>query len=114
MPELDPEDAKIVTLARSARARGTADAGAAVRDEMGRAYTATDVVLPSLILSALQLAVAMAVSSGASSLEAAALVAEDGPTDADLAAVRDLGPKASVFVAGADGVVRAVLTPSSG
>ena len=69
---LDPEDQKIITLARSTRARVAASEGAAVRDETGRTYTAAAVALPSLRLSALRLAVAMAVSSGAEYLEAAA------------------------------------------
>ena len=38
-----------------------ASEGAAVRDETGRTYTAAAVALPSLRLSALRLAVAMAV-----------------------------------------------------
>jgi hypothetical protein len=107
-----PEDLKIITLARSARARVGAAEGAAVRDETGRTYAASAVSLPSLRLSALRLAVAMAVSSGASRLEAAALVSEAGqPDPADLAAVRDLGPGAVVFQAGPDGAVRLTLHP---
>src|SRR6201990_3367040 len=100
---LDPEDQKIITLARSTRARVAASEGAAVRDETGRTYTAAAVALPSLRLSALRLAVAMAVSSGAESLEAAALVSESEPDPDDLAVVRDLGPSAPVFHAGPDG-----------
>jgi hypothetical protein len=107
-----PEDLKIITLARAARARVQAAEGAAVRDETGRTYAAAAVALPSLQLSALHLAVAMAVSSGAASLEAAALVSDGpGPGPADLAAVRDLGPHAVVFHAAADGTVRATLQP---
>jgi hypothetical protein len=109
---LDQEDQKIVTLARSARARTGAAEGAAVRDETGRTYAAAAVALPSLRLSALRLAVAMAVSSGAASLEAAVLVSDaDQPDPADLAAVRDLGPDAIVFHAGPDGTLRATLRP---
>ncbi|MEV4258394.1 cytidine deaminase, partial [Spirillospora sp. NPDC049652] len=63
MTELNAEDSKIITLARSSRARSMAAEGAAVRDETGRTYAATSVDLPSLKLSALQVAVAMAVSS---------------------------------------------------
>ncbi|MFB9836158.1 cytidine deaminase [Actinoallomurus acaciae] len=107
MSELDAEDVKIITLARSTRARVGGGEGAAVRDETGRTYAAGSVELPSLKLSALQVAVAMAVSSGAESLEAAAVVTEDEAPD--IAAVRDLGPKAPVLVAGPDGAVRAVL-----
>src|SRR5262249_4120622 len=89
--------------------------GAAVRDETGRTYAAAAVALPSLRLSALHLAVAMAASSGASSLEAAALVS-DGPglSPVDLAAVRDLGPAAIGFHAASDRTVRAGRGPARG
>ncbi|MFI5688540.1 cytidine deaminase [Streptomyces sp. NPDC051636] len=111
---LDPEDRKIVTLARSARARNGVPEGAAVRDETGRTYVAGTVALDSLQLSALRTAVAMAVASGAKSLEAAAVVTEaEGASAEDLAAVRDLGGAGTpVLVAGPDGVVR--LTVSAG
>jgi hypothetical protein len=108
---LGPEDQKIITLARSTRARVAASEGAAVRDETGRTYTAATVALPSLRLSALRLAVAMAVSSGAERLEAAALISESDPDPGDLAAVRDLGPDAPVFHAAPDGTLRATLVP---
>ncbi|MCH0565416.1 MULTISPECIES: cytidine deaminase [unclassified Streptomyces] len=109
---LDPEDRKIVTLARSARARNGVPEGAAVRDDTGRTYVAGTVALDSLRLSALRTAVAMAVASGAQSLEAAAVVteAESVPAD-DLAAVADLGGTATpVLVAGPDGQVRQTRT----
>ena len=109
---LDPEDRKIVTLARSARARNGVPEGAAVRDETGRTYVAGTVDLPSLKLSAVQTAVAMAVVSGAESLEAAAVVtAAEAAAEADLAAVADLGgPGTPLLVAGPDGVVRAAVS----
>jgi hypothetical protein len=109
---LDPEDRKIVTLARSARARNGVPEGAAVRDETGRTYVAGTVALDSLKLSALRTAVAMAVASGATSLEAAAVVTDaDGVSDEDRAAVRDLaGARTPVLVAGPDGTVRATVT----
>ncbi|HEY9439211.1 MAG TPA: cytidine deaminase [Streptomyces sp.] len=109
---LGPEDRKIVTLARSARARNGVPEGAAVRDETGRTYVAGTVALDSLKLSALRTAVAMAVASGATSLEAAAVVSDAAaPSDEDLAAVRDLGgPGTPVLLAGPDGVVRACVT----
>ncbi|MEU6914532.1 cytidine deaminase [Streptomyces olindensis] len=109
---LDPEDRKIVTLARSARARNGVPEGAAVRDETGRTYVAGTVALASLKLSALQTAVAMAVASGAASLEAAAVVTEaETVTAEDRAAVRDLGGAGTpVLVAGPDGTVRATET----
>jgi hypothetical protein len=110
--EPGPEDLKIITLARSARARVAAAEGAAVRDETGRTYAAAAVSLPSLKLSALRLAVAMAVSSGASSLEAAALVSDaEGIDPADLAVIREAGPTAVVFQAGSNGMLRATVQP---
>ncbi|MBM7772558.1 cytidine deaminase [Actinokineospora baliensis] len=111
MAELDQEDAKIVTLARSSRARTGAAEGAAVRDTDGRTYAAATVALPSLRLTALQAAVAAAVSSGAEGLEAAAVVTDAGEVDADsLAAVRDLTADAPVLRADASGTVVDVLT----
>ncbi|GIJ47119.1 hypothetical protein Val02_40050 [Virgisporangium aliadipatigenens] len=107
MPEeLSAEDAKLVTLARSARGRIGAIEGAAVRDGDGRTYAAANVRLPSLTLSALQLAVANAVASGAAKLEAAAVVSEgSGVDDAGLAAVRDLSAAAPVYLATPTGAV---------
>ncbi|MBM9467315.1 cytidine deaminase [Nakamurella leprariae] len=78
----DPEDAKLVVLARGARGRAGTPTGAAVRDDDGRTYAAGDVRLASLGLSALQAAVAAAVSSGARRLEAAVVVT-DGSDDTD-------------------------------
>ncbi len=104
MPDLDPEDAKLITLARSARARTGAQEGAAVRDDTGRTYVATSVDLPSLQLTALQGAVAAAVSSGVTALEAAAVVTE--LLEVDGAVVADLTPSAPVLVADPSGELR--------
>ncbi len=111
----DPEDAKLIVLARSARARTRAAQGAAVRDTDGRTYAAATVALPSLQLSALQVAVAMAVCSGALGLEAAAIVGDQGSDAADGAdgadppgesAVRDVAPSAAILYADVDGTLR--------
>lgn len=86
----DPEDAKLVTLARASRARARAREGSCVRDTEGRTYAAVNVDLPSMQLSALQVAVAMAISSGATGLEAAVVVTEAlSVAEADAGAVRD-------------------------
>jgi hypothetical protein len=80
--------------------------------ETGRTYVAGTVDLASLRLSALRTAVAMAVASGAKSLEAAAVVSEAAAVaDEDLAAVRDLGgPGTPVLLAGPDGAVHVTVT----
>ena len=108
---LSAEDQKLVTLARSSRARVSAVEGAAVRDQDGRTYAAASVVLPSMSVTALQLAVASAVASGASSLEAAAVVTEASELDgAGHAAVRDLASAAPIHVAAPDGTLLGTVT----
>ncbi|MER7444691.1 cytidine deaminase [Micromonospora avicenniae] len=106
VPELSAEDAKLVVLARGARGRVGAVEGAAVRDQDGRTYAAASVALPSLTLTALQLAVASAVAAGATRLEAAVVVTEASTLDgAGHAAVRDLAADAPIHVAAPDGTV---------
>ena len=103
----DPEDHKLVTLARSARARTTATEGACVRDTDGRTYAGATVDLASLQLSAVQVAVAMASSSAARGLEAVAVLGDSTTAaDSDIAVVRDLAGTGVVFyVAAPDGSV---------
>ena len=109
--ELTAEDAKLVTLARGARARVGAAEGAAVRDQDGRTYAAATVVLPSLSVTALQLAVASAVAAGATKLEAAAVVTPAPTLDsAGRAAVRDLAADAPIHVAGPAGALLGTVT----
>lgn len=86
---LDPEDAKLVTLARSGRVRAVVadlpQEGAAVRDDTGRTYLAATVEKGPLSLPALHLAVASALASGARSFEAAAVVTDrDEPAGTDV------------------------------
>jgi hypothetical protein len=102
-----PEDAKLLTLARSVRARTGAAEGACVRDLDGRTYAGATVELPSLRLSAVAVAVAMAASSAAQGLEAVAVLGDaDHVRDADLAVVRDFaGPGVTLLVADARGQV---------
>jgi hypothetical protein len=108
---LSAEDTKLVTLARGARGRVGAVEGAAVRDQDGRTYAAATVALPSLAVTALQLAVASAVAAGATKLEAAAVVTEASQLDgAGHAAVRDLAADAPIHVAAADGSLVGTVT----
>lgn len=108
---LGAEDTKLVTLARSARARVGAVEGAAVRDQDGRTYAAATVALPSLAVTALQLAVASAAASGATRLEAAAVVTEASELDgAGHAAVRDLAADAPIHVATPNGALLGTVT----
>ncbi|HET7066732.1 MAG TPA: cytidine deaminase [Nocardioides sp.] len=89
MADLSSEDQKLITLARSAMARTGAPEGAAVRDLDGRTYAAAAVALAHLSLTALEVCVAMAVSSGAKGLEAAVRLGGEGAPD--LGALHELG-----------------------
>ena len=110
MTELDAEDTKLVVLARGAMARSSSGQGAAVRDTEGRTYAAGEVSLDSLSLTALQAAVAAAISSGAEGFEAAVIV---GGTldDPGSVAVREKSASARIIVTGLDGAVK---EPSDG
>jgi hypothetical protein len=109
IPE-DPEDLKLITLARAAMVRTGGYQGACVRDTDGRAYAAASVRLEHLKLSAISVAVAMAVSSGAPGLEAAAVVGEEEPSSTDLEILRDLSPdEVTVWWADRSGTVRSAI-----
>ncbi|KAA0120429.1 cytidine deaminase [Mycolicibacterium sp. P9-22] len=97
MTGLDVEDDKLVVLARGAMGRAEAAQGAAVRDLDGRTYAGAPVRLSALSLTALQAAVAAAVSSGAAGLEAAVLVGGSSE-DPGIGAVAELSPTATVIV----------------
>lgn len=90
MTDLAEEDAKLLALAKQARGRIQADQGAAVRDETGRSYSGASVDLPSMRLTALQLAVAQAVAAGARDLESALIVGKDLQVEVNV----DLAPLA--------------------
>ncbi|GIH03144.1 hypothetical protein Rhe02_12110 [Rhizocola hellebori] len=96
MSELSAEDEKLVTLAKSARARVGAVEGAAVRDEDGRSYTGVTVRQPSFEVTALQLAVASALAAGASTLEAAVVVTAEAKVDET--PVRDVAATAPIHL----------------
>lgn len=108
---LGPEDQKLVSLARSARARiGCARAGA-VRDDTGRSYVGADVELPSLRITGIDLAVAQAVAAGATGLEAAVVVVAEPESLPSLGAVADVGPRGvPVYVTDRAGTVIRALT----
>ncbi len=113
-PALDPEDQKMLTLARTARTRayapytGTAQ-GASVRDTSGRTYAAATVehAETPLTLSALHAAVAAAVASGAREFEVVAVVGErwTRPPTVDGAVLMEFGAETVVLLAADDGTL---------
>ncbi len=85
----NPEDAKLVVLARATRARTGAVQGAALRDLDGRTYAGATVDLPTLKVSALAVCISMAISSGSRGAEAAVVLGVDDLEPADLQALRE-------------------------
>ncbi len=93
MTALPAEDNKLVVLARATRARTGGDEGAALRDLDGRTYAAATVNLPSLQVSAVGVAVSMAVASGAKGAEAVVVLTAGDLAGTDLDIVREFaGP----------------------
>ncbi len=93
-----------MTLAKAALARAGAGEGAAVRDLDGRTYAAAAVALDSLALTALEVCVAMAISSGSRGLEAAVRLGGEG--EPDLRAVHEFaGAGVVVHLGDARGVL---------
>lgn len=107
--QLDSEDAKLVTLAKGAMARAGAAQGAAVRDDDGRTYAAAAVSLPSLALTALQAAVAVAAASGAGALEAAVIVGAVAVDPRSLAVAKDLSTPLVYLTDGAGAVLEQIV-----
>ncbi|WP_069164337.1 cytidine deaminase [Nocardia altamirensis] len=104
MTELDPEDNKLVVLARGAMGRTGGTSGAAIRDTDGRTYAAGEVSLTALRMTALQAAVTAAISSGAEGFEAAVVVG-GRLSDYGVAAVREVSPAARIIFTDQNGAV---------
>ena len=107
MSLVNSEDLKLLTLAKSSQQRNSAKQCAALRDGTGRTHVGHSVGLTSLHLDALQVAMAMAVSSGADAIEAAVVVG-DKPSDNALSNVREISPKALVWHVSQDGNTHAL------
>lgn len=101
----NPEDEKLLVLAKATAARVSATQGAAVRDETGRTYAAASVKLDSITLDALEVALGMALSSGASAIEGAIIFGSEPIARARLA-VREISPSAIVASVDQDGNIK--------
>ena len=90
----NPEDTKLVTLATNTLARSGATEAAALRDTTGRTYVAINVASPSLNLDAFEAVLAVALASGITGIES---VVAAGAKPANVKAIKDFAPTATVF-----------------
>lgn len=96
----NPEDAKLVTLATATLARSGADQAASLRDNTGRTYVAINVVSPSLTLDAFEAVLTVALASGITGIES---VVATGSQPANIQAIKDFSPTASIFFVDSNG-----------
>ena len=106
MSELSAEDQKLVTLAKGARARINAKAGACVRDSDGRTYSGAAVSFSGHEFGALELAIATALAAGTTKLEAVCVLGEEKLSLDDLKTI--LKDSGNIIVCDAQGVVISV------
>jgi hypothetical protein len=97
---INQEDTKLVTLATSTLARSGAQQAAALRDNTGRTYVAVNVVSPSLNLDAFEAVLTVALASGISGIES---VVAAGSQPANVKAIKDFAPTATVFYIDSNG-----------
>lgn len=109
--DLEPEDNKLVVLAKATRARTGAAQGAALRDLDGRTYAGATVDLPSLQVSALDVCIAMAVASGAKGAEAVVVLGDTEVAAIDLDALREFaGAGVPAYLGAPNGTVNESIT----
>ena len=90
----NPEDTKLVTLATNTLARSGSQQAAALRDTTGRTYVAINVSSPSLSLDAFEAVLTVALASGITGIES---VVATGDQPANVKAIKDFAPTATVF-----------------
>lgn len=99
------EDAKLLTLARASLKRNHVAQSAALRDGTGRTHVGNSIELQTLTLDALQVALAMALSSGADAIEAAVVVGQQ-PSAVSLRNIREISANSLVWYEAPDGSIQ--------
>jgi hypothetical protein len=101
----NPEDTKLVTLATSTLVRSGAQQAAALRDNTGRTYVAINVTSPSLNLDAFEAVLTVALASGITGIES---VVATGTEPANIKAIKDFAPTATIFFIDSNGTESAL------
>lgn len=98
----NPEDIKLLTLAKNTLARSQSEQAAALRDTTGRTYVAISVATSALKLDALEAVLTVALASGITGIESV-LVA--GIQPAQVAVIKEFAPTATIFFSNAAGEI---------
>lgn len=98
---INPEDAKLVTLATSTLARSQAKQAAALRDNTGRTYVAINVSTTGLELDSLQAVLTVALASGISGIES---VVAAGEKPSHIEVIKAFSADATLFYIDSSGV----------
>jgi cytidine deaminase len=92
------EDEKLVTLAKGARSRVSANSGAALRDTTGRTYSSAEVKTEFLQLSAIELVIGQAIASGATGVEAIVICTENPSNQNELELIKKFSSDAQIYL----------------
>ena len=101
----NPEDLKLVTLAKNTLARSGALQAAALRDNTGRTYVAINVASPELTLDACEAVLTVALASGITGIESVVYV---GAESARIQVIKAFDSSALIFFISLDGQTRAL------
>jgi hypothetical protein len=93
----NPEDLKLLTLAKATMARSNSKSAAALRDNTGRTYVAIPVKSGTLEIDALLAVLVVAKASQISGIEAI-VIAGESVTAESLQVIRNEDPNSSIFL----------------
>ena len=96
----NPEDDKLVILAKNTLARSAAASAAALRDSTGLTYVAISVKSPGLSLDAFEAVLTVALASGITGIESVIAV---GEKPSNIEAIKGVSGDATIFYINADG-----------
>ena len=101
----NPEDLKLVTLAKNTLARSGALQAAGLRDNTGRTYVAINIASPELTLDACEAVLTVALASGIIGIEC---VVYAGAESARIQVIKAFDTSATVFFISPEGQARAL------
>lgn len=96
----NPEDLKLLTLAKSTMARSNSNSAAALRDATGRTYVAIPVSSGEFVVDSLLAVLVVAKASSITGIEAVVICGQE-PNPASISVIKSEDSKAKIFIVGA-------------